>query len=770
MPYCPICKKEYPNGTTMCTDCNTPLLEGTTIETVSVFAFQKEDAAQSFVEYMTGQGMNGYYEYSMRENTYKIYVEKPDTKRAFKMFTAFLVESKKKKNNESTSSAPPQAPEAPAPAPAEEVTPSVDATAASDDPASAEEIAPSEDVTAASDDSAPAEEIAPSEDVTATNDDSAPAEESAPSEDVTATSDAPAPVEESAPSEDIAFVTAPDTMDAATATESNEFSTAVEAQESIEVADVTDDTVFSMESDSNEEPETTETSFFDREETTTDDLASDSVSEEDASAEEAFAENDSNDEDSSVFSGLFASPFAQPEKQDDPEPIFVEVERVQEEEFDDHNIVDSIATPLASSENFGFEETTNSFHQFEAVDNVSAYDTAETPSFPYETTDTPSMEASEESEDDDFNAFSDFLANFKKASMAKNQRVEDTFDNEPAGSVVEEILPDRNLYTRDTSDYESVPLRPTDIQDTKITVPVDYDIIEEVIGDASAISEESFIPNSSSSFADPNKEVDKAFTQRPKRKFDIADTDELTEGFHGFVPDYSMTTDSDNEDSQSDAAYEEFKKRVRERKAEHDLLDAQITKERVRKANLEKEFGNGKKIVFEDTDELDNFAGFVPDYTPNTKNEEEFAFYKPRTVSDYSKYKKGKKGVLPESVAVPKNLSYMRLTNADEVTNLFVDNVPSSMKKTVNPNEIRNSNFIVSMNGRQLTLLFNSWLLLNVTTATVKTFEKADASSDENFNLKIDGIKKLLQDNFGELNESFLDNLVHKYYNKYLDD
>ena len=57
-----------------------------------------------------------------------------------------------------------------------------------------------------------------------------------------------------------------------------------------------------------------------------------------------------------------------------------------------------------------------------------------------------------------------------------------------------------------------------------------------------------------------------------------------------------------------------------------------------------------------------------------------------------------------------------------------------------------------------------------MTSGFVKQFEKAGATMDENTENKIVGMKNVLTNTFGELNESFLDYVVRRYYAKYLED
>ena len=57
-----------------------------------------------------------------------------------------------------------------------------------------------------------------------------------------------------------------------------------------------------------------------------------------------------------------------------------------------------------------------------------------------------------------------------------------------------------------------------------------------------------------------------------------------------------------------------------------------------------------------------------------------------------------------------------------------------------------------------------------MTASYVKQFEKPEATNEENDENKINGMKKVLKTTFGDLNESFLDYIVRRYYSKYLDD
>ena len=495
-------------------------------------------------------------------------------------------------------------------------------------------------------------------------------------------------------------------------------------------------------------------------------------------------------------------------------PIFVEVERVEHEELDDANIID--ADDIQSFKEAAEAETPADDGYVSPVNNAD------------DPLDYAKDEASAEGASND--AFSDFLNNFKKATLSKTRKKTETpaadpsstivsktqkpvavpvvakatqkkpvmgensskavptpevaapekvttetlFDKpEPAKSetIVEEIVPDAKYQSTETADFEAVPSRPTDIQDTKIKVSLDNNIIEEVISDS---PERETLPNieQSSSFANEATKADAAFddkqpVKKPKR-VEINDADIDPDGtYRGFVPDYSPTDLSASDEPVEESEYDEFKKKVHSRKEENAAINAQIKKEQVRQASLVKDFGKNGKIVFEDTDDLDNYAGFVPDYTPNTNNEEEFDFYKPHQVSSYAKYKKNARKADAEGPVV---LTGMRITGEEEADHLFVSHVPASAKRELEAGDLKNASFLVCMSSKRLAKLFNSWMMLNVTQQTVRAFESETATDAQNVERKIAGIKKLLVDNFGELNEVFLDSLVQRYYAKFLEE
>ena len=195
-------------------------------------------------------------------------------------------------------------------------------------------------------------------------------------------------------------------------------------------------------------------------------------------------------------------------------------------------------------------------------------------------------------------------------------------------------------------------------------------------------------------------------------------TDDLDDEYGGFVPDYTFEDDLEPDEDLPEFILEK-KKRFAERQAKEIEEQARQNKEMVRKNNLEKSFGKGK-IVFEDTDELDNYAGFVPDYSPNSTNNDEFDYYKPRSVTSYSKYKKG--GKTSAGYVVP---SRVKQINQDEVAEIFTKTT-LKVKKPSSANEVNASYYLCSFSGKQIATLLNSWLIMNFTHLSVKEFEKKE--------------------------------------------
>ncbi len=682
MPICPICKQEYPTETTICPTCNA-LLETPVVTTaVSVFSLHQESAAEHFVSYMHEHGLEGKYEYSMREDTYKIYVEKKDAMTAVKLLRQYMVEARKQKEAAAPAPAPEEKPEPEAAAPVSEPEPEAEPTPVS-------EPGPEVEPTPAP---VPVPEVEPE-----------PVKEPEPApipEEVPTPAELPLPVEEPTPEP----VEAPTLSEKPT----KKLSLWERLRSSKSKQETEQEPVVDQEPEPALEPEVA------------------------AKEEEIVAEPE---------------PVVEPEPVAEPEiPAMIAEAEEPEEPVAIEEAVEELEIPVIAEE--------------EAVEEPEIPVSAEEES------------AEEPTEDDAFSAFSAFLTDFKRSSISRNQELEKS-GNAP---IIEEILPNT---AKDSADAAPSLLAEPELQELKIKLPTDEEIIETVV-DASAgemVAEETSA--SSSSFADPSLSSDAAFRQMPKRKnFGEFEVDGLEE-FKGFVPDYAPEEKKESAPpvhTPEEEAMLAFRQKVSARKEEKDRIMDEQKREADRKANLVKDLPNGQKIVFEDTEELDSYAGFVPDYTPNTDSEDDFVFYQPRTVSDYSKYKKkgqhrsiGANSSASSSLASD-DLSHMRLTTTNEVENLFFRNIPAEAKQKISPQEIRSTTFLCSMTGAQLLKLFNSWLMMNVTQVSVRAFEDPEATPEENFNAKLEGIKNLLVDSFGNLDEILLDTIVRKYYYRYLDE
>ncbi len=872
MPFCPNCKETFPKGVVICSKCNVPLNNETSVETVPVFALQREDAAQKFIEYMQEQGIEGSYRYSMRENAFKVYVDKPDVKKAVKLFASFYVMESKRRRGEDTDKAqtdvqPDNGEEKPdaeetkteestvqedaikeesTEAPQEEATTatpkeSVDtpeeATASEEleqntEEASVEEAEPTESTEETVEEAVaepteeatetvtePAEEATeivaepaepeaniPEEPISTPSEIVSPTEESEPTDPVstapqaksagsrkpfrnlfigrlrrseennpssntpeaeaTASADddkIEAIVEETTPAEEGVIATTPEAIVEETVAETLEETVEETVEETIEtvpeVEDVVEETIEEVAEVVVEEPseEATEAAVEEVTEETTEETTEEAV--------EEVVEEVATEEIDVTPAEVVEEPVAEVIEEVIEEPVAEVVEEVIEEPVAEV-VEEVIEEPVAEVSEEVIEEPVA-----EVIEEVVEEPVAEVSEEVVETTDdtiTAPFEYIPEPEE----TISEEIAVDEVATIVEESVSEETTESitesVAEGSVIEEIIPDASLYRRDASEYESVSLRPTDIQDTKIVVPLDYDIIEEVIASDNAIDSDDIMTPGISSFADPSKAKDNNFRRASKNVHRYATgADDLdSQTFKAFVPDYTLPSapEMDPED-ETEKAFEEFKKRIKERKSEQNRTNAEQQKERIRLANLSVDLGKGRKLIFEDNEDLDSYAGFVPDYTPNPDEMEAFEYYKPHSVSDYSRFKKSNR-----TAAAAEFVSGMRLTSPEETMRLFSDNVPEGANRIINPSEVRTSNFILSMNGRQLILLFNSWMLLNISLSSVKAFESEEASDEENFKRKIEGIKKRITDTFGAINESFLDNLVHKYYARYLDD
>ena len=907
MSYCPICKTEYNTGITICPECNVGLLESEKKSTVPIFSLQKEDSAKRFVEFAEAEGITVTYEYMMREDAYKIYVEKTDMKAALKLYATFhMQEVRKKKAEEALQAAENtdliKAPEEPEPVsdiPPENVSivagdlPEEESTEDTSVPSFTESFPEPEESSELMIDlpevalpeteeeaARPAfSSEAPVISEPSKDDSSSVSEETTESHPIFVEVER---VEESELNEesviDPSFLSLTPVNENKTPVEFDEevlepvaFSSPVSAEADVEIPDVSDtefpgkaavtedsvneasaeDTVSEEEADKSEPDafsdflsnfrkasllksrklqQTEETASAAPDETAPD-LTEETVT--DPFSEEAPASHITENEAGSVIteeapdiSSFLSDPapavdfpevpkFPAPEvpvadETSAPELIITEetfapeVSLTDETSAPELTVTEGTFTPeLSFTEeapelDFPEKKEAPELNVSEVYSSASSEETLNPSAFakvrPMQDPEVsaPDFGISEESENSSADSFE-----APTLDLSFEPETEETTSGlktlKFTAPIVEEIDPKQDMKT---DDFISVPYRPTDISDTPIRVTAESLISEEVLDGTQTAPEidmelvakenEKKLEEENAEKAAESEQASKALKNPapaeapvktfskpqasvpvPKKNRSMNEELDDLEQYAGFVPDYSFEEETEGKElTAEEKAMKEFKEKAKARHSEAMAKAAVKQKEQAHQASLVKELGNGKKIVFSDDEELDNYAGFVPDYTPNTTNEEEFDFYKPHTIGSYAKYKKGKN----KEGSVSLSNTYMRQTNEDELKSIFVTNIPTNVKRTVNANDLKTGNFILNMSGPQLSKLFNSWMMMNITQSTVHQFEKLDATPEENMEAKLSGIKELLKTNFGDLNEGFLDAIVQRYYTKYLED
>ena len=164
---------------------------------------------------------------------------------------------------------------------------------------------------------------------------------------------------------------------------------------------------------------------------------------------------------------------------------------------------------------------------------------------------------------------------------------------------------------------------------------------------------------------------------------------------------------------------------------------------------------------------IEEYQGFVPDYG----KKEDMSNFTSRIEIDYSKYRKGGAAQSgDESNSLASLSGTLRSTNQYELNKLFSNEAVKNSAQPTDFTALKSTNFMLALTGGQLNSLFTSWLITNCTKTTVKQYEKATASGEENYTNKIEGIKSLIRSNFGKLDEYALDIIVKRFYNKYLDE
>ncbi|MBQ8765303.1 MAG: hypothetical protein IJZ16_00690 [Clostridia bacterium] len=383
------------------------------------------------------------------------------------------------------------------------------------------------------------------------------------------------------------------------------------------------------------------------------------------------------------------------------------------------------------------------FVETEPVDEYEVGDTITVDAIEVETTDEEPEEVPQINEEEEV-SFENFLASLKKNKNGASVFGDSEDDEEeaplfssstvkPQKPLVEDMFTDNVFANLEKS---ASMIRPSEEK---------KDVIEEVINDN--------LKSSSSS-------TTTSFKSRFASKF--AGIDDIDDGtYKGFVPDYHQD-ETEDQDTLIAKSYgfdpEEYKK----------LKEETEKKARDRKNNPPpKPKSDNKDFQIVDDFDIGDYKGFVPDYS-SKRDEEKMQYYTKRTTIDYSKYRTSSDNSDRNSLT---DLSAtLRSSSQTELSRLFENDVLKTAAKPQDYIALRSSTYLLALTGGQLNSLFTSWLMTNCTSATVRQYAKEGASSDENYNNKIEGIKNLMKQNFGKLDDDILDIIVKKFYNKYLDD
>ena len=410
----------------------------------------------------------------------------------------------------------------------------------------------------------------------------------------------------------------------------------------------------------------------------------------------------------------------------DDGPIFVETEPVDEYEIGDTIVVDAV------------EVDPNEEPEVAPEPEVVAEPEATKPLFEEPAAnDSPFGESTSDSSSPfDFSAFD------KHFEEIKNNPTE-----EKAEPVVEDMFTDNVFANTDTT-------KSSDVSDK---------IFEEVISDDLKSEASTSANKFAAAFAAQEKAASSSSSHNFAKKFDemangIDDIDSGT--YRGFVPDYH-TDDGEDEDTKTAKAYGFDPDKYKELKEKAEKKGEQLKE----KAKEPKAKAKNKDFIVEDEVKVDEYQGFVPDYSSKDDN---MSYYTSKTEIDYSKYRTKSDDDSNNSLTSLKGT--LRSINTNELNKVFSAEL---LKVSAHPKDLtalKNTNYVLALTGGQLNSLFTSWLITNCTKQTVKQYEKASATSDTNYGLKIEGIKSLLRSNFGKLDDATLDLIVTKFYNKYLDE
>jgi hypothetical protein len=674
---CPKCQKVFEDDSiTVCPDCNEELTvveEVKEIRQVSVFSLTSEEAAQGIVEYMKEQGIEGSYQYSLRERNYKIYVAQPDARAALKACTSYYsVEAKRMKAEEDKRRAEEEARRQ-----AEE-----EARRKAEEEERLRREAEEARIRAEEEARIAAEEEARRQ---------AEEEERARIE----AEEAAARAEE----------------EARRKAEEDAIRAAEEAER--------------LQREAEEEVARAEAELRRLEE-----------EEKKRKAEEEARRKAEEEEAKRAASEKRRKSFSE---------RFVMAEEAEQQREESRRILDSI--PHVTGETVQDDEPVH--HDVDDVTPESGPIFVETePVDEYAVGDTIVVDAVEVNSTEDNDDFYSSINNDSNVSNETNENYDNFFSGiKKRGSVVEDMFGD-NLFGKSQDENDSTKTL-NENSDTEEEGPTFEEIINSQVHKTEpSVGDSGSAHSKRDSFAASFAKLDA-----------IGDIDDGT--YRGFVPDYHEDNSLDEDEliankyGFSAQDYKELKERTA--KKLHD-----------RKANPPaKPKPENKDFKIIEEDEIDTFRGFVPDYS-QSKEEEKMSYYTGRSTIDYSKYRTSSDS--SERSGLADLNGTLRSSTQIELSRLFDSATLKNAAKPTDYSDIKSSSYLLALTGGQLNALFTSWLMTNCTSVSVKQFEKANASTDQNYENKIEGVKGLLKQNFGKLDDTVIDLIVRKFYNKYLDE
>lgn len=711
---CPKCSKVFENNITTCPDCQTELIaapeknngaaENQEVKQVSVFSLTSEDSAQRVIEYMKEQGVTGEYRYSLREKTFKIYVAQPDARNALRACTAFYaVEAKRLK--------------------------------AEEDKRREEEEAKRR---------AEEEEKRRIEEEARRKREEEEARRRAEEEKERLRREAEEAARKKAEEEAIRKAENEAKMKALEAERVR-----LEAEEAIRKAEEAAKALEEEAKRAAEEEERRKKQAEEEAKRKAEEEAKRKVEEEQKRIEE---EKEKKRLESERRRKLFEESIreAEAQRQEERKKKFTYIPHVEGEPVPEETGSAPAAENIEPEEGPIFVET-------EPVDEYAVGDTIVVDAVEVEATDNAAEDTPVSEEETDSSAFDDFFAGIKTSKNISSSFFgsSDEEDEEAEESPAEEAEP---LFA-------GTPIKPQkplveDIFADNVFSEAEKkpeEKTEEKNAENSALFEEVINKDLKESSSAEKAPVKSKFAS----KFEAMD-DLDGAAYKGFIPDYHEAEETEDEDEIIAKQYGfdpgEYKR----------LKEMTAKRSHERKNNPQpKSRPQNKDFTVIDDSELDDYKGFVPDYSAR-RDEEKMQYYTKRTSIDYSKYRTASEGTERNTLADLN--ATLRSSSQTELSRLFENDV---LKTAVKPQDyigLKSSTYLLALTGGQLNSLFTSWLMTNCTAATVRQYAKDGASSDENYNNKIEGIKNLLRQNFGKLDDAVLDIIVKKFYNKYLDE